>query len=60
MRAIDRSRILEQLENDVWGEPDVSSGLISRCHGLRKKPGQSISLEFLIPLAIERYSACQL
>ncbi|GMU21384.1 MAG: hypothetical protein AMXMBFR13_14770 [Phycisphaerae bacterium] len=70
MRATDRSKTLEQLENDVWGDPDVSSDLISRCHALHRKPlqnfsaadlrimiGQSIGLEFLVPLAIERLEA---
>ena len=58
---------LEELENDNWGTAPVNSTrLVTTIHELRKKPlkdftvqdlritiGQSFSLEFLIPLAIE-------
>ena len=60
------SKTLEQLENEYWGEPQFDSNLVIRCHQLRKKPlndfntgdlrimiGQSFSLEYLMPLAIE-------
>ena len=58
---------IEQIENEYWGEPTYDSHLVTTCHKLRKKPlkdftvedlrimiGQNISLELLIPLAIER------
>ena len=57
---------LEQLEADVWPEPDVHSHLVTTCHRLRKKPlsdfstedlrimlGQSIGAKHLLPRAIE-------
>lgn len=56
---------LEELEGEIWGEPDFFSGLVLRCHELRTKPlsefdpsdlrvliGQQIGLPFLIPLAL--------
>lgn len=62
----DRNKTLQDLECKEWGEPDFNSHLVTTCHKLRKKPigiftvedlrimiGQSISLEFLIPLALE-------
>lgn len=58
---------LEQIENDYWGDPTYSSYLVNTCHQLRKKTlkdftvedlrimiGQNISLDILIPMAIER------
>ena len=49
-----------------WGEPTYGSSLVVRCHRLRRKPlsrftaedlrimiGQSISLPYLVPLAVE-------
>jgi CDI immunity proteins len=58
---------LEQIENDYWNEPTYTSYLVTTCHQLRKKPlkdftiedlrimiGQNISLEILVPMAIER------
>ena len=63
----DLTKTLEQLENENWGSPSYVSNLIIRCHELRKKPlknfsvedlrvmiGQDISLEILVPLAIEQ------
>ena len=57
---------LEQLENEVWGEPEFSSHVVTRCHELRKIAlkdfqiedmrlmiGQGFGLEYLMPLAIE-------
>ena len=57
---------LEQFENEFWGEPEYSSGLVLRCHELRKKPvrdftiedlrlmvGQGIGLKYLMPYAIK-------
>ncbi|MFI5129797.1 MAG: contact-dependent growth inhibition system immunity protein [Chitinophagales bacterium] len=62
-----RDKTLEQLENEVWGEPGYPSHLVITVHKLRKKPledftiedlriviGQSFSLEYLIPIAIEK------
>lgn len=56
---------LEELENDVWGEPEFDSYLVLTCHTLRKKDldqftvedlrimvGQGISLPILLPRAI--------
>ena len=57
---------LEQLEKDVWPEPDYTSHLVTTCHQLRKKRlgefsvedlrimlGQSIGAIHLLPRAIE-------
>jgi hypothetical protein len=61
-----RQKTLETLENDYWGKPDYDSHLVKRCHELRKIPlenfttedlrimiGQQISLDYLIPLALD-------
>jgi len=61
-----RTKTLEALEKDVWGEPEYNSHLVSTCHQLRKRPlnefdnenlriliGQNIGLKYLIPIAIE-------
>jgi hypothetical protein len=61
-----RQKTLENLEKDFWGKPDYDSYLVTRCHELRKLPldgfttedlrimiGQQISLDYLIPLALE-------
>ena len=61
-----RQKTLENLENDYWGNPDYDSHLVRRCHELRKLPldsfttedlrimiGQQISLNYLIPLALD-------
>ena len=62
----DRSKTLDELEEEVWGEPNGKyvSPLVARCHRLRNKPigefspgdlrimiGQEIGLSFLLPLA---------
>lgn len=57
---------LEQLEHDRWGEPNFDSFLVKRTHALRKIPlnkftiedlrlmiGQSFSLDYLMPLALD-------
>ncbi len=57
---------LEQLEQDVWPEPDFNSRLVTACHTLRKKRlcdfsvedlrimiGQGVGLEYLLPKAID-------
>jgi len=31
-------KTLEELEQDVWPPPEVTTGLILRCHAARKKP----------------------
>ncbi|MCB0735787.1 MAG: hypothetical protein H6608_11870 [Flavobacteriales bacterium] len=62
-----RSKTLEELEQDFWGEPGYDSYLVTTCHALRKKPlnqfdtedlrimiGQNISLVHLIPIALEQ------
>lgn len=64
--TVDLSKNLDQLEGRVWGEPESDSHLVQECHRLRKVPlgdftvenlrmviGQKISLEFLVPLALE-------
>lgn len=61
-----RQKTLENLEKDYWGNPNYDSHLVRRCHELRKLPldsfktedlrimiGQQISLDYLIPLALE-------
>ncbi|UWR13794.1 contact-dependent growth inhibition system immunity protein [Sulfitobacter sp. M368] len=57
---------LEQLESQVWPEPDFNSRLVTTCHQLRKKRlgdfsvedlrimlGQSIGAKYLLPRAVE-------
>jgi hypothetical protein len=61
----DVSKTLEQLDGQVWGEPEWESHLVLECHRLRRLPlreftpanlrvmiGQSIGLKFLAPLAL--------
>ena len=63
----DRNKSLEELEHDVWGEPDFEWHLVMKVHRLRRKPlnefttedlrmmiGQEVGLPFLVPIAIER------
>ncbi len=38
---------LEQLENEVWGEPEYHSHLVLTCHSLRKKPIDQFTVEDL-------------
>ncbi|MBM4075722.1 MAG: hypothetical protein FJ267_08785, partial [Planctomycetes bacterium] len=60
------TRTLEQLENDVWPEPEVHTSLIDSCHRLRRVPidtldpsdirlllGQRIGVRHLVPRAME-------
>ncbi|MBI5817515.1 MAG: hypothetical protein HZA88_00860 [Verrucomicrobia bacterium] len=62
----DRSKSLQQLDGQNWGEPTYDSHLVTECHRLRRVPlcqftvedlrimiGQDICLEFLMPLALE-------
>jgi hypothetical protein len=61
---------LEQLENDIWPEPDVHTSLIDTCHRLRKVPiddlsagdirmllGQRIGVRHLVSVAIQLLDA---
>ena len=67
MTDFDRSKSLQDLEQQDWGEPTYHSSLVSTCHRLRRQPlnefsvadlrimiGQKIGLRFLVPLAAER------
>jgi hypothetical protein len=60
------SQTLEQLENEVWGEPEYGSYLVLTCNSLRKKPidqftvedlrimlGQDIGTKYLMPKALD-------
>ena len=61
-----RNQSLQELDGQIWKEEAFSSFLIRRCHALRQKPlraftiedlrimiGQQLSLQYLIPLALE-------
>lgn len=65
--TINLDKTLTQLEKEDWGEPKYDSYLVKTCHALRNKPlkelsiedlriliGQNISLNYLIPIAIEK------
>jgi hypothetical protein len=65
--GFDRSKSLQELEQQDWGESTYHSSLVTTCHRLRRKPlnqftvedlriliGQRIGLSFLLPLAVER------
>jgi hypothetical protein len=69
----DRSKSLQQLDGQDWGEPTYDSHLVTECHRLRRVPlsqfdvedlrimiGQHISLEYLIPIALEQLRAVPL
>ena len=62
----DRSKSLQELDGQDWGKPTYNSHLVTECHRLRRVPlcqftvedlrimiGQHISLEYLMPLALE-------
>ncbi|MGO9112778.1 MAG: contact-dependent growth inhibition system immunity protein [Thermoguttaceae bacterium] len=62
----DRRKTLTELEGQDWGPPNFDSHLVTTIHQLRHKPleqftvadlqmfiGQNMSLEFLLPIAIE-------
>jgi hypothetical protein len=36
--GFDRTKCLQELEHDDWGEPTFSSHLVTTCHRLRRKP----------------------
>ena len=59
-------KTLEQLDGEQWGSPEYNSSLVINCHRLRRVPlkkftagdlrlmiGQDLSLEYLVPLAVE-------
>lgn len=67
MQQVDLTKTLEELEDERWDEPNCASRLVLRANELRKKPlcelnnedlrlliGQQISLDFLLPLALEK------
>jgi hypothetical protein len=67
MIQFDKTKSLQELENEDWGNPDFNSRLVQECHRLRRIPlkdlnvedlriliGQNIGLNYLVPLAIEK------
>jgi hypothetical protein len=67
MKTFDRSKSLQQLTCQDWGEATDDSRLVTECHRLRRVPlrdfkaedlrlmaGQNIGLEYLVPLALEQ------
>ena len=67
MKHSDRSKSLQQLGWQDWGEATYDSRLITECHRLRRVPlnrfeaedlrimiGQNLGLEYLVPLALEQ------
>ena len=67
MSAFDKSKSLQELENESWGKPTFDSHLVQECHRLSRVPlkdftienlrimiGQNFNLNYLIPLAIEK------
>ncbi len=67
MTEFDRSKALQELENEDWGEPNFDSHLVQECHRLSRVPlqdftaenlrimiGQNFGLDYLIPLAVEK------
>ena len=67
MIQFDRSKSLQELENEDWGEPTFDSHLVQECQRLSRVPlkdftienlrimiGQNFNLNYLIPLAIEK------
>ena len=63
----DRSKSLQELDGQDWGEPTFDSHLVTECYRLHRVPlsdftvedlritiGQDIGLEYLVPLALER------
>lgn len=64
--SFDRSKTLDELDPPAWGAPNLMSHLVTTCHRLRTKRiaefdeedlrimiGQSINLEYLVPIALE-------
>ncbi len=63
---MNKNKTLEQIERQVWPEPEYGSHVVKRCHQLRKVPlsefsvedlrimiGQKMSLSSLLPLALD-------
>lgn len=66
----DRSKSLQQLDGQDWGEQTYDSHLVTECYRLRRVPlsqftvedlrimiGQHICLDYLMPLALEHLRA---
>ena len=67
MKEFDRSKSLQQLGWQDWGEATYDSHIITECHRLRRVPlgefkvedlritiAQNLGLEYLVPLALEQ------
>ena len=67
MIQFDKTKSLQELENEDWGKPNFNSRLVQECHRLRRIPlkdfnvedlrtliGQNIGLNYVVPLAIEK------
>ncbi|MDQ0721922.1 hypothetical protein QF049_003183 [Paenibacillus sp. W4I10] len=67
MQQVDLTITLEELDDEKWDEPNFASRLVLRVNELRKKPlcelntedlrlliGQQMSLDLLLPLALEK------
>jgi hypothetical protein len=67
MTSFDRTKTLQELEGQDWGDPTFESALVTTCHRLHRKRldefnvedlrimiGQKIGLPFLVPIALER------
>jgi len=67
MTEFDKSKSLQELEIEDWGEATFDSYLVTECHRLHRVPvkdftvedlrimiGQNFGLEYLVPLAMER------
>jgi hypothetical protein len=47
LSATDLARTLEELEGEVWGEPEFKSHVVEQSHMLRRVPLGSLSIEHL-------------
>ena len=67
MSEFDRSKTLQELEGEDWGEPEFESHVVANAHRLHRIPlceftvedlrfmiGQQCGLRYLIPIALER------
>jgi hypothetical protein len=43
MNQFDRSKSLQQLDGQEWGEPTFDSHLVNECHRLRRVPLREVS-----------------
>jgi hypothetical protein len=70
MNAFDRSKSLQELEGEDWGEPEFQSYVVTNAHRLWRVPlrdftvedlrfmiGQQLGLRYLIPIALENLRA---